>query len=75
MLGKSCLPKTCVNAINIYVFPKLYNQISISSINASLAGLARRVQIKILKTTTTKKPKEKKQKYPPPKKRTLSKNT
>lgn len=49
MLGKSYLPKTCINAINIYASPKLYNQISISSINASLAGLARGVQIKSLK--------------------------
>lgn len=45
VLGKTCLPKTCINAINICVFPKLYNQTSNSSINAGL-GVARGVQIK-----------------------------
>lgn len=53
VLGKTCLPKTCINAINICVFPKLYDQISNSSINAGLAGLAREVQIKFKKKRDT----------------------
>lgn len=49
VLRKICLPKTFIKAINICLFPKLYNHISNSSINAGLAGLARGLQIKFKK--------------------------
>lgn len=55
MQGTSCLPKTCINAINTCVFPKFYNRISNSSINAGLAGLARGVQIKFKKKKKKKR--------------------